>query len=369
MNKHFRRCAAGLAAAVMALSAGAVSVSAEEEAKKIVVLGDSISTGAQVRRVDGEFVTTYLDKTYVDFVSEALGAEVTNFAVDGYTTADLLASLETAEVQQALEEADIILVSIGLHDMMDDFMDTAWGFMDEFGFAQFADVFSAQLADYGLTETDLQNYCADLTYAVKSHRAAAAANMLEIGEKLSVYSDAQVVYQNVYNCIDTIENIDELSAKRRDAYNMVCNIVTNNLNDETSGSVNDSLNQIASSYGCDVIDVFTGFKGYAYRYVNLDELDMNPTAEGQAWIADAVLAAVVELDTGDVNGDGTVDAADAAVVLKHAANIGTGGSGIFTSNQVTAGDVNRDSVVDATDASRILIYAAQIGSGGTPSWN
>ncbi len=370
MNRTFRQCAAAMLAAVMTLSAGAVSASAEEEAKKIVVLGDSTVTGAQiVRNADGEFETTYLDKSYADLVAEGLGASMQTFAADAYTIADVIATMDEADVQQALAEADIIIVSVGLHDTMDAFMDTAWGFMDQFGFARFADVFTAQLADYGVGESDLQTYASDLTYAMKSKRAAAAEKMQALGEKLSAYSDAQIVCTNVYNCIDTIENLNDLTANRKMAYSTICNTVSNNLNDSQSGSVNHSLNQMAETYGFDVIDVHAGFKGYAYQYVNLDELDMNPNASGHAWIADAILAVTAELMTGDVDGNGAVDATDASFILQHAADIGAGGSGTLMGTQITAGDVNRDGMVDASDASKVLYYAAVEGTGGTPSWD
>lgn len=56
---------------------------------------------------------------------------------------------------------------------------------------------------------------------------------------------------------------------------------------------------------------------------------------------------------GDINGDGVVNAADAAIALKIAA-----GEIIPTPLQLLAGDVNGDGVVNAADASMILYYAA-----------
>ncbi len=371
MKNNFRKLTAAVLAAAMTLTMSAVPASAEDDGTVIVVLGDSVSSGAQVvRNENGEFETTYLEVDYVDMICATYEfCTLYDYSVDDCTIPDLLTTLEDEAVQAALESADLILVSVGMHDMMDDFMDTSWSFMDKFGFEKFADVFTAQLADYGVTESDLQNYAADLTYAVKKNRAAAAANMLTLGEKLSVYSNAQVVYQNAYNCIDTVENFSELSANRQMAYSTICNTVSNNLNDSTDGSVNHSLNQIADLYDATVIDVHSAFKGYAYQYVNLDELDLNPSAEGHRLIADMIIAATAELKTGDVDNDGAVSATDASLILLHAADTGAGGSGTLYNNQELAADVNGDGAADATDASKVLIYAAIEGSGGTPTWD
>ncbi len=368
MNRTLRKCTAALLAAAMTLSAGAVSASAEET-KKIVVIGDGTVTGAQVVMGDNGFETSYLDKSYADIVAEALGAQVQDFSSDDMTLTDAITLLDDARTQQALADADIILVSVGMHDTMDMFMDTAWGFMETFGFEKFADVFSAQLADYGVGESDLQGYASDLTYAMKSKRAAAASNMTALGEKLSVYTDAQIVCVNAYNCIDTVENFSALSANRQMAYSTICSTVSNNLNDSDSGSINHSLNLLAESYGFDVVDAHSLIKGYAYQYVNLDELDMYLNAAGHALLADAVLAVTAALPTGDVDGSGAVDSTDASFILIHAAQVGAGEAGIFADNQLAAADVDGDGAADATDASKVLIYAAIIGAGGTPSWD
>lgn len=71
---------------------------------------------------------------------------------------------------------------------------------------------------------------------------------------------------------------------------------------------------------------------------------------------------------GDCNGDGAVNAADAAAVLEQAAASGAGDEGILDAAQQDAGNVNRDEVLNAADAGCILYYAAESGSGNLPSW-
>lgn len=68
---------------------------------------------------------------------------------------------------------------------------------------------------------------------------------------------------------------------------------------------------------------------------------------------------------GDVNEDGEVDAADAALLLVAAAKIGSGAESGLSESQELAANVNGDDGIDATDAAAILSYAAAVGSGNT----
>ena len=72
---------------------------------------------------------------------------------------------------------------------------------------------------------------------------------------------------------------------------------------------------------------------------------------------------IVEFELGDVNGDGSINASDAAEILREAALIGAGYEGEFTEKQSVVADVNSDGAVNAVDASVILIYATMIGAG------
>ncbi len=355
MRKKMQKYTAAMMAAILSLSAAPAAVSAEETLN-IVVIGDSISTGAQLE--SGE-------KSYVELLEDYTGVTVQNFAEEGSTTQDVLDQLADAKVKTALSNADVILVSAGIHDIMDPFMAKADEYMVKWGFAHFEDVFFANLADYNLTEYDLLGYNADLAAALNQNKETAKANMLTIGEQLSAYSNATVVVQNVYNAIDTIENVDELTDKRKQAYTSVCNMVTNRLNE----SVNAAVTEIAANYSYQVADVHAGFLGYAYKYTNLADLDLNPTAAGHAWIAGEVLAASGILKKGDANADKTIDSLDAAEVLVHAANIGAGGTGTLGKSTASVVDVTADMVTDAADAAKILVYAAELGAGGNPTWD
>ncbi|MBR3630643.1 MAG: leucine-rich repeat protein [Oscillospiraceae bacterium] len=70
-----------------------------------------------------------------------------------------------------------------------------------------------------------------------------------------------------------------------------------------------------------------------------------------------------ESPLGDVNGDTTINASDAATVLIAAAAAGAGRELGLTEAQIRAADVNEDSTVNASDAAVILIYSAAVGAG------
>ena len=70
-----------------------------------------------------------------------------------------------------------------------------------------------------------------------------------------------------------------------------------------------------------------------------------------------------ESPLGDVNGDTTINASDAANVLIASAAAGAGGELGLTEAQIKAADVNNDTTVNASDAAIILIYAAAVGAG------
>ncbi|MCR4645943.1 MAG: leucine-rich repeat protein [Oscillospiraceae bacterium] len=70
-----------------------------------------------------------------------------------------------------------------------------------------------------------------------------------------------------------------------------------------------------------------------------------------------------EPSLGDLNGDTTVNASDAAQVLIAAAAIGAGQDSGLTEAQIAIADVNGDKTINASDAAIVLIYAAAIGAG------
>ena len=72
---------------------------------------------------------------------------------------------------------------------------------------------------------------------------------------------------------------------------------------------------------------------------------------------------VTPYSKGDVDGDGIINAKDAARVLIAAAYIGTGNKTGLTAEAESAADVNKDGTINSKYASVILQYAAAVGTG------
>ncbi|MBP0972993.1 MAG: dockerin type I repeat-containing protein [Oscillospiraceae bacterium] len=101
------------------------------------------------------------------------------------------------------------------------------------------------------------------------------------------------------------------------------------------------------------------------------EATMEKRMEGtkeERWICQKVefTAARRDFRTGDLNGDGEVNASDAALTLIAAALVGAGSDSGLTAMQSVEADVTGDSLVNASDAALILVYAADHSAGNFP---
>lgn len=71
-----------------------------------------------------------------------------------------------------------------------------------------------------------------------------------------------------------------------------------------------------------------------------------------------------ELDLGDINGDGIINATDSSNILKTYALLQTGQDIELTPAQIKAADINRDGRLDAKDATDALRYYSYLSTGG-----
>ena len=70
---------------------------------------------------------------------------------------------------------------------------------------------------------------------------------------------------------------------------------------------------------------------------------------------------------GDINGDKSINAVDASVILSDYSRVSTCGTSAFTVSQKSCSDVNKDGSVNAVDASCVLSYYAYVSCGGKGS--
>lgn len=117
------------------------------------------------------------------------------------------------------------------------------------------------------------------------------------------------------------------------------------LKSETGGKVFYSVN------GGEYTEYTSPIEIDGYRYIKA-------TVDFENYSERAYIGADFEIEKGDVNANGSVDSADASLVLSHYADVSTGGGGILKKAIYDYSDINGDSTVDSSDASLILeIYA------------
>ena len=73
------------------------------------------------------------------------------------------------------------------------------------------------------------------------------------------------------------------------------------------------------------------------------------------------------LSLGDVDGNLSINAIDASIILAAYARESTGGSMGFSNEQEKVADVNKDNLINSSDASLVLSYYSYISTGGTAS--
>ena len=110
--KHIKSVLALLLA--LALGVGfalpAFAQAAPPASSKFVVLGDSIAAGSNILNKDN---------AYAWIIAKEMGWELSNYALGGSRSADLLQQLEEDQVvRKGISEADIIVVSIGGNDFL-----------------------------------------------------------------------------------------------------------------------------------------------------------------------------------------------------------------------------------------------------------
>lgn len=115
-----RRSAAVLLTAVMAVFLSCCAGSprpAEPTEVRVVSLGDSIARGygCQPEEAYGALLAEHLRG---ELPADRFTVRFLNNGVDGDTTGDLLRRLETGEVRRAVEEADVVTLSIGGNNLL-----------------------------------------------------------------------------------------------------------------------------------------------------------------------------------------------------------------------------------------------------------
>ncbi|MBP0971939.1 MAG: SGNH/GDSL hydrolase family protein [Oscillospiraceae bacterium] len=382
MKKTMLRKQTALAAAgLVMLAALPVVPAAAADAPSVLILGDSISAGYGL--AEGEY-------GYYDYIADCTGGNLTNLAVSGMTTGDVISVIDNTSNKDTIADAEIICISAGGNDLM-----------------QPAKAYFETKAKEGenlidtakriAKEGDSTTIITELTRALRTPRNTAVANYPVIVEKIRALNpDAQIVFQTTYNPFEMPQEELKASGYSEDTlkkYNTLMTYVSSN-----EQQLNKAMAALTEKDAAvKVADVSAAFAGNGWLYDRILEKDVHPTPLGHALIAATVMdqldginaksarmgqtvenlkyavymqipaddkncigkyALDVKHLTGDFDNNGEVSVEDAQNVLK-IYTAGVSGKPIpeaVTALQFVTGNVNGDKELSVDDAQYILIY-------------
>lgn len=264
-----------LAAAALAAVSAAAAVSAETEYRGtsvsappvMVVLGDSIATGYGLEGYDGgkdkcaSYANLLKDKFTAE-LPEDCGFKLTNFAVDGFTSADLLDLLNSGELDEDLAEASCITVSTGGNDLLH----ALWTTLQNSGIG------SGNVDKEAVMK--LLTALGSLKSTLEENLVSFESNLEGIALYIRSKTSAEVFVQTLYDPLESFSMIPGLSS----------------LAEEKVGALNEIIVKHSTDKGAEysVSDVASKFKGKAQELTNISRIDIHPNAEGHKVIAEVL---------------------------------------------------------------------------------
>ncbi len=253
---------------IMALAASlmlCVSAFAAENGA-LVVLGDSIASGFGLPGY-----TAGDNSSAKDSFGNRLGAhfkDYANFAVDGRTSAELLAAMDNADITEKIKTADNVVISIGGNDFL---VPLATALMeavtkDEELMGMFmGENAEPSGADLQLLQQKLEPIMLEALNSVDVNKSF--DNLDGIFRKIKTLNpDCEIAVFTVYNPFEGNKDMAFF--------------------DENAKTLLDKLNAkiyaAAGLNGVKVIDIFTAFKGNAAKYTNIATMDVHPSKDGHA---------------------------------------------------------------------------------------
>lgn len=382
MMRRLVRLIATSLSGIMAISM--LPFTASAESGSLLVLGDSISSGYAVE--EGEYA-------YYDYLTECMDLEMTNMAVGGYRTEDLLTHMAKEETKSAIAAADIISISIGANDLLKPFMKYLDSLLEEG--ETYAELFQRLNA-----EGSLASHITQLSGYLRSYITAAQTNIQQIeAEILALNPDVRLVMQTIYNPVEY--DAEELAGTEYESsYKTLNNYVKNSL-----AKINETILSLENAL---VADVAAAFVDTGWIYIRVQEVDVHPTQLGHALIGATVLntlsvtegetyamrvtldgvteedAAVLPDDDralmeryagdyyqrGDADNNTVVDTADAITALVEYTNVAVlGQESTLNGFAAQAVDVDFNGTIDSSDAIGILQYYAAKIIDDTATWD
>ena len=282
-----RRISAFITCAVIAVMMS-VSVSAETSTVKetawrevsipvphsMVVMGDSIATGFGLEGyAAGQgsplSYSNLLKDKYSPQLPSDCSFELTNFAVDGYTSEDLLGLLNSGKADDALSKADCIVISIGGNDLLHALWDT--------------------LKDAGITVSQGMDLSAGtllkivtslgkLKDKLDANLDVFDVNLPKIVSYIRMKTSSEFFIQTLYDPLESFALIPGISKLAKEKIGRLNEIIKTHAGDAEGGY--------------SVCDVAPEFTGKAKELTNIGKMDIHPTAAGHKLISEILDRAV-----------------------------------------------------------------------------
>ena len=345
-------------AAVMAVTMvlGGMNVFAADENVRYIALGDSIAAGYGLKYPDTQ--------SYPALFANANKLTYANYGVNGLTTTQLIDAIDNGTYD--ISGADIITVSIGSNDLMRPIINT---FAAEIGINPNSESFDQDAIDR--IEYLKKNESAS---QLKARLDRLEAKLVDNPEFLAICDNTsqvmipkvaeairaknpkcQLIFTNFYNPYKNKILVVPMSGSAQGEYPIGVRVQT----------YIDRLNSgLAESEDYKIADVYGNFTSSRYVNANVDmrtagvSFDPHPTALGHRAIylaAADVYEPLPEFMYGDANGDGQLDASDAAETMQKVLTENyVLGIERKTNNWKKYVDVDANGSVDASDAADIM---------------
>ncbi len=239
----------------------------------VTVMGDSIATGfglegyAAGKGSPLSYANILKDKYSKQLPSDCT-FELTNFAVDGYTSDDLLKLLDSGKCDEALSKAGCVLISIGGNDLLHALWDT--------------------LKDAGITyeggEVGAKDLLKILTSLGKLKKKLDEnllifdQNLPKIASYIRTKSKGEFFIQTLYDPLESFSMIPGISSIAKDKIGRLNEIIKGHAGDPAAGY--------------SVCDVAPEFVGKANELTNIGKIDIHPNAQGHKLISEVLDKAI-----------------------------------------------------------------------------
>lgn len=239
---------------------------------KIVFLGDSIAAGYGLAGYTGtssaspkDSYASILGEKYKNELSDVTQAQMVNLAVSGYTSSQVLSSLEDKQTLEQLTDSDVVVISAGGNDVMGPLLAFVYVGL---GVKSPEDMNKLDPKVFSDPKTELK--MKPTLAAITMNISAFTKNIKKITEIIHSKTDARIIVQTVYNPLDSEPGYADLSK----------------IVGEKLGELNKAINDCSDTgKNYTVCDISAAFAGKSAELTNIGKLDIHPSAAGHKVIA------------------------------------------------------------------------------------